>query len=64
MNIFLCHAHIYVFAKKYNIASLRTLALYKSHKTPKNFKVYGKLIEDIVTLVQYDNTHDHELGMR
>jgi hypothetical protein len=57
-----------VFAEKYNITSLRTLALYKSHKTPENFKVYGKLIEDIATLVQYsynnDNTRDHGVGMR
>jgi hypothetical protein len=65
-NIFLCHSRIYVFAEKYDIASLRTLALYKLHQMLKAFKLHGKWIGDIVSLIKYsynnDNTRDNEVG--
>lgn len=65
-NLFLCHSRIYVFAEKYDIASLRMLALHKLHQMLKTFKVCGKRIGDIVNLVQYsynnDNTRDNEVG--
>jgi hypothetical protein len=57
-----------MFGDKYNVASLRTLTLYKIHKILKNFKVYGKLIEDIFGLVQYsynnENNRDNQMDMR
>ncbi len=65
-DVFLCHARVYVFAEKYDIARLRALALYKLQQTFKVFHVYNKRTGDIVSLVRCiysnDNTPDSGVG--
>jgi hypothetical protein len=63
-NVFLGHARIYVFADKYNVATLRTLALGKLYQTLDVFNLYSTRIGDIINLVRYSysnsNTHDSD----
>jgi hypothetical protein len=63
-NIFLGHARVYVFADKYDVAGLRTLALHKLHQTLKVLKPNNMQNVDIIDLVRYgysnDNTRDNE----
>lgn len=65
-DAFLCHARVYVFAEKYDIARLRVIALHKLQQTLKIFHVYNKRIGNIVSLVRYSysngNTRDSEVG--
>jgi len=65
-DVFLCHARVYVFAEKYDIAELRKLALCKLKQILQDFHVYDERIEDIVSLIRYsynnDNTRDNEPG--
>lgn len=59
-RVFLCHAQLYVFADKYDIASLRELSLFKLHKTLLTFSLYPERVSDIVELIRYTcaNTAD------
>lgn len=65
-DTFLCHARVYVFADKYDIANLRILALDKLHQLLCGFKVAESQMGAIVDLIRYsysnDNTKDNEAG--
>ena len=52
-DVFLCHARLYVFADKYEIAPLRRLSLNKLHKTLSVFRLYEERVKDIVALLRY-----------
>jgi hypothetical protein len=62
--VFLGHAHLYVFAEKWGIESLKALTLNKLHQTLVKFTIYESRCEDIVELVDFsysnDNTPDLE----
>jgi hypothetical protein len=62
-RVFLCHALVYVFVDKYNIPGLRTLALYKQHRTLGVFCIYSGRVGDIVNLIQcsYDNENARDM---
>ncbi|OCL00104.1 uncharacterized protein K441DRAFT_537635, partial [Cenococcum geophilum 1.58] len=59
-NVFLCHARLYVFAEKYDIAPLKRLALYKLQRTLVDFTLYSERVGDVVELLKYSyvNTAD------
>jgi len=63
-TVFLGHASLYVFAKKYGVESLRALTLNKLHNTLVTFTLYPARIGDIVKLISYtyssEHTPDHE----
>lgn len=63
---FLCHARVYVFADRYEIAGLLILALDKLHQALCSFKVVGNHMGKVVDLAQFsysnDNTRDNEAG--
>ena len=65
--IFLGHARLYVFAEKWGIDSLKTLTLYKLHKTLTSFKIYEAQRGDVVKLVEFaysnENTPDLDDGV-
>ena len=52
-EVFLCHARLYVFAEKYDIAPLRKLSVYRLHQTLCVFTVYKERVGDIVALMRY-----------
>ena len=52
-KVFLGHARMYVFAEKYDIQSLRTLAQRKLHKTLSNFTLFPERVGDITKLLEY-----------
>lgn len=52
-EVFLCHARLYVFAEKYDIAPLRKLCLSKLHRTLCVFTLYKERVGDIVALMRY-----------
>jgi hypothetical protein len=52
-TVFLGHAQLYVFAEKWDIKSLKTLALFKLHKTLTSFTLYAARRPDIVELLRY-----------
>lgn len=52
-DVFLCHARLYVFAEKYDIAPLKELSLNKLHKTLSVFTLYKERVGDIVDLMRY-----------
>ena len=51
--VFLCHAHLYVFARKYDILPLEALALENLHMTLDKFTLYAERTGDIVELLRY-----------
>ena len=51
--IFLSHAHLYVFALKYDIPSLKTLALENLHMTLDRFTLHPERTGDIIELLRY-----------
>ena len=59
-KVFLCHAHVYTFAEKYNIDPLRRLSLHKLQRTLAAFTLYGERVDDVVNLMRYSysNTPD------
>ena len=63
---FLCHARVYVFADRYDIAGLRILALDKLHQALCSFRVTGNQMAKVIDLTQFsysnDNTRDNEAG--
>lgn len=52
-EVFLCHARLYVFAEKYDIAPLKKLALSKLHRTLSVFDLYEERVGDIFALMRY-----------
>ena len=63
-EVFLSHARIYIFAEKYDIQPLKTLAIQRLHQTLKVFKLYPGRVPDITSLIRYvySNTQDSEDG--
>ncbi|MCJ1347306.1 hypothetical protein MMC31_005529 [Peltigera leucophlebia] len=57
-DVFICHAQLYVFADKWDIAPLKRLCLYKLQQTLIFFTLYKERVGDIVALMRYsyDNT--------
>ena len=53
LPVFLGHARFYVFAERWGIKSLQTLALHKLHATLCGYKPYKALYGDIVELIKY-----------
>jgi hypothetical protein len=51
--VFLGHARLYVFAEKYDIPPLKTLALHKLHRTLCIFTLYAARHGDIIELARY-----------
>ncbi|KAI9783212.1 MAG: hypothetical protein M1839_004052 [Geoglossum umbratile] len=60
--VLLSHAHIYVFADKYDIPPLKMLALRKLRRTLVNFTLYPERIGDIVELARYSYANTPELS--
>ena len=52
-EVFLSHARVYVFAEKYDIQSLKALALDELHGTLENFDLYAERTGDIIALIRY-----------
>ena len=52
-EVFLGHARMYVFAEKYDIKPLKTLALLKLHRTLSIFTLFPERVGDIMTLLKY-----------
>ena len=52
-EVFLAHARMYVFAEKYDIQPLKTLALLKLHHTLSIFTLFPGRVGDIMTLLKY-----------
>ena len=52
-EVFLGHARVYVFAEKYDIQPLKTLALLKLHYTLSIFTLFPQRVGDIMTLLKY-----------
>ena len=52
-EVFLSHARLYVFADKYDIQSLKVLALEELHATLEIYTLYPARTGDIVTLLRY-----------
>ena len=52
-EVFLGHARMYVFAEKYDIEPLKTLALLKLHRTLSIFTLFRERVGDIITLLKY-----------
>ena len=52
-EVFLGHARMYVFAEKYDIKPLKTLALLKLHRTLSIFTLFPERVGDIITLLKY-----------
>lgn len=52
-EVFLGHARMYVFAEKYDIQPLKTLALLKLHRTLSIFTLFPERVGDIMTLLKY-----------
>ena len=63
-EVFLSHARIYVFAEKYDIRPLKSLALQQLHSTLTIFKLYPERVGDISALLRYayDNTAELQYG--
>ncbi|KAG9240865.1 hypothetical protein BJ878DRAFT_578709 [Calycina marina] len=58
-TVFIGHAQLYVFAEKWGIASLKTLALSKLHKTLTTFTLYAVRRPDIAALLRYTFSNNH-----
>ncbi len=66
VSLFLCHARVYVFADRYDIAGLRILALDKLHQALCSFTVAENQMGKVIDLIRFsysnDNTRDNEIG--
>lgn len=62
-TVFLGHAQLYVFAEKWGIKSLKTLTLFKLHRTLTTFTLYEARRPDIVELLRhaFSNAHTPDL---
>ena len=63
-DVFLSHAQLYVFAEKYDIEKLKTLALEELHATLAIYTQYSERTGDITALLRYvyDNTVEPKEG--
>ena len=63
-DVFLSHARLYVFADKYDIQSLKTLAMEELHATLAIFTLHRARTGDIVALLRYiyGNTNESRKG--
>ena len=52
-SVFLSHAHIYVFAEKFDIQPLKGLALKNLHQTLTKFTLWPECVGDIVALARF-----------
>ena len=52
-EVFLCHAHLHVFADKYDIQMLKVLALEELHATLAVFTLHQERTGDILNLLRY-----------
>ncbi|KAL8794443.1 MAG: hypothetical protein Q9195_003030 [Heterodermia aff. obscurata] len=52
-EVFLCHAYLHVFADKYDIQTLKVLALEELHATLAVFTLYQERTGDILNLLRY-----------
>ncbi len=52
-NVFLSHAHVYVFAEKFDIRPLKRLALKNLHQTLEKFTLWPECVGDIVVLARF-----------
>lgn len=52
-EVFLSHARLYVFAEKYDIQALKTLALEELHNTLKIYTLHRRRTGDIISLLRY-----------
>ena len=52
-EVFLGHARMYIFAEKYDIQPLKTLALLKLHNTLSIYTLFPERVGDITTLLKY-----------
>ena len=52
-EVFLCHARLYVWAEKYDIQTLKTLAFEELHRTLAIYTLYRERTGDIVALLRY-----------
>ena len=59
-HVFLCHARVYVFADKYAIDSLKTLALKKLHRMLCVFNIYPRSVRDIADVLRYSFNHTRD----
>ena len=59
-DVFLSHARLYVFAEKYDIQPLKTLALDELHAILAIFTLYPDRTGDIIDLLRYVYTHTSE----
>jgi hypothetical protein len=55
--VFLAHARLYTFADMRLIAPLKSLSLYKLHKTLIDFQLYEQRVGDVIQLARY--AYDH-----
>ena len=64
-EVFLSHAHLYVFADKYDIQTLKTLALEELQAILKIFNLYLERTGDIIALLRYvyANTGEPDEGV-
>lgn len=64
-QIFLCHASLYVFADRYNIEPLRSLALHKLRRNLSTFNLFEARVGDVVELLDYTyaKTRDRDDGL-
>ncbi len=53
IEVFLCHARLFVFADKYLITALTGLCLHKLHQTLIAFHLYDERAGDVVELLRY-----------
>jgi hypothetical protein len=51
--VFLSHARLYVFAEKYDIQRLKTLALEELHRTLAVYNLHRRRTGDIIALLRY-----------
>lgn len=58
-TVLLGHAQLYVFAEKWGIEALKTLSLYKLHKTLVSFTLYAARRPDIAELLRYAYSDEH-----
>lgn len=63
--VFLAHAQLYVFGDRYDIGTLRDLALQKLRCHLSFFTLHAERIDDVVDLLKYtyENTADLDSGM-
>lgn len=57
--VLLGHAQLYVFAEKWGINDLKTVALHKLHDTITSFTLYSSRRRDIVELLRYAYSNEH-----